>query len=246
MRAHAIYKWYDGLTSAAAALAHWHHQPHPHPHSHTLWYLHMSHDKSATETRALQLLGQGLSSSVVASALGVTESRISQLLSDSEFAKEVQRLRFENLQQSTAIDGKYSAIEDKLLDKLEKIVPLISKPRDVLAALSTVNGAKRRGATSVDTDTLQAKVVNLTLPVSVQQKFITNVNQQVTEVRDESGKAQTLVTASSGSLSGLAERMLSAPEKLPESSAQSTASEGSGKGDGDEAETYGSDLLSSL
>lgn len=206
----------------------------------------MSHDKSATETRAMQLLGQGLSASVVASALGVTEGRVSQLLSNSEFAKEVQRLRFENLQKSTAIDGKYSAIEDKLLDKLEKIVPLITKPRDVLAALSTVNSAKRRGATSVDTDSLQAKVVNLTLPVSVQQKFITNVNQQVTEVRDESGNSQTLVTASAGSLDGLAARMLSESKALPEPAAQETARQGSGESSEDEGETANSDLLSSL
>lgn len=206
----------------------------------------MSHDKSATETRALQLLGQGLSASVVASALGVSESRVSQLLAEEEFAKEVQRLRFENLQQSTAIDSKYNDLESKLLDKLEKVAPLITKPRDILAAISTVNSAKRRGATTADTDSLQAKVVNLTLPVSVQQKFITNINQQITEVRDDQGNSQTLVTASSGSLDGLASRMLSAPEKQPESNSQETSREGSGESSEDEGTSTKSDLLSSL
>lgn len=206
----------------------------------------MSHDKSATETRALQLLGQGLSSSVVSSALGVSESRVAQLLADSEFAKEVQRLRFENLQQSTALDRKYNELEGKLLEKLEKVAPMITKPRDLLGAINTLNGAKRRGGTSVDTDALQAKVVNLTLPVSVQQKFVTNINQQITEVRDDSGNAQTLVTASSGSLDGLASRMLSAPEKLSKSSAPKATREGSRESSEDEGETYGSALLQKL
>jgi predicted transcriptional regulator len=173
----------------------------------------MSHDRSATADRALSLLGQGLSTSVVASALGVSDARVSQLLADPDFAAQVQKARFESLQQSTAIDSKYNELEDALLGKLKKVMPLISRPRDILQAISTVNSAKRRGQSTPDTDALQAKVVNLTLPQIVQQKFIQNNYQQVVEVRDESGNSQSLVTASSGSLDGFAKEMLDRREE---------------------------------
>lgn len=211
----------------------------------------MAHDKSATEERALALLGQGLSSSVVASALGVTDSRISQMLAESSFAAEVQKLRFENLQQSTEIDSKYNNLEHKLLEKLEKVLPLVTKPRDLLQAIHIVNGAKRRGQVAPDQDSMNAKVVQLSLPNVIQQKFITNNYQQVVEVRDETGRStQTLVTASSGSLGGMAERMLAAgkqePKALPEPGDAEVTQEGSGEGTEGEGSATKSDLLSSL
>jgi len=211
----------------------------------------MSHDRSATTARAIALLGQGLSPSVVASALGVTDSRISQLLSDPQVAAEVQKARFENLQQSTEIDSKYNALEGKLLEKLERVLPLITKPRDLLNAINTVNGAKRRGQSAPDTDALQAKIVNLTLPKIVQQHFITNINQQVTEVRDESGNSQTLVTADSGSLDGFASKLLEdnrkqrelASEEFGESGEPETSQEGPGESEESQGPTSLADYL---
>jgi len=49
---------------------------------------------SSTEDRALQLLGNGVPAESVAAALGVTASRISQLLADPIFSEQVTTLRF--------------------------------------------------------------------------------------------------------------------------------------------------------
>ena len=49
----------------------------------------MSTTTTSTETRALSLLGQGLGPEVVAAAVGVSTSRISQLLGDPEFSAKV-------------------------------------------------------------------------------------------------------------------------------------------------------------
>lgn len=234
----------------------------------------MAHDRSGTEEKALALLGQGHSASVVSSALGVTDSRVSQMLAAPGFAAEVQRLRVASLQKSTELDSSYNGLEGKLLEKLEKVLPLITRPRDILQAITAINSAKRRGATTTDTDTPQAKVVSLTLPTTIQQKFVTNTYHQVVEVRDDSGEAQTLVTASSGSLPGFLasaaqsqelSRELSGtelsgrdrdeerdeggeqePKELPEPSGERVTQQRHNESRRSEEETYEPDLLSSL
>lgn len=172
-------------------------------------------DRQGVAGRALTLLGQGHPQSVVASALGVTESRISQLVADPAFAEEVQKLRYENLQSSTKLDEEYNNIEAKLQEKLRKSLPLINKPRDLLAAISVVNSAKRRGAQADAGTTVPQKVVQLSLPTNITQSFTTNINNQITEVRDENGNSQTLVTATSGSLDSFVQQQQRSAEYTP-------------------------------
>lgn len=173
----------------------------------------MANAQTPTREKALVLLGQSHSVSTVAAALGVTDSAISQLLADADFAQKVQELRFASLQKFSELDDDYNAIEEKLLVKLEKNLPLIQKPRDILSAIHVINGAKRRGQQVIDSTAMQSKVVQITIPQVIQQKFITNVNNQIVEVRDDEGNTDTLVTAQSGSLDTLVQ--LHKSKKLP-------------------------------
>ena len=179
----------------------------------------------ATRDRALQLLGQGLGTSVVASALGVTDARVSQLLAEQGFAADVQKLRFDSLQKSTSLDASYTDLEEILLGKLEDVIPLINKPRDLLQALTAVNGAKRRGQDSPDSASMSAKVVQLSLPPALQQKFITNVFNQVVEVKDGQGNANSLVTVDSQSLTRVLEQQAEAAQITGAGSGESCGSE---------------------
>lgn len=154
---------------------------------------------TTTTSRALALLGSGISSEIVAAALGVSPSRISQLLSDEVFAAQVSSLRFENLQKHTVIDQKYDSIEERLLKQLELNLPLMMRPMEIVKALSIVNGAKRRSA-PVSTATggaIGGTVVNLLMPVQVLQKYAVQVNimNQVVKTGDTD-----LVTIQSGTL----------------------------------------------
>lgn len=161
------------------------------------------------EERAIAMLGSGIPQNQVALALGVTESMISQMMSGEEFAGAVNDLRFKSLSRNTAIDDKYLQLEEQLQNKLEKVLPLIAKPRDVIMALTAINNAKRRGAQVQDTaGTRSTQIVNLSLPVSIVNQYVSNGNNQIVEVRDESGKSQSLITASSSSLDRLSEEVL--------------------------------------
>jgi len=150
---------------------------------------------TSTESRALTLLGQGIPPNIVAASLGVTESRISQLVSDPNFAAEVAELRFSNLQKHNERDHKYDTLEDKLVQKLEDLLPLMMRPMEVLRAIQTINGAKRRGASAPDSITQQQTIINLTIPTQIIQKFRTNSQNHVVEAGE-----QTLLTLQSSTL----------------------------------------------
>lgn len=161
--------------------------------------------ETSTEGRALHLLGQGLPATVVASHLGVSDSRISQLLSDPNFAAKVQEARFLSLQSLTETDTKYNSIEKTLLNKLESLVGTLYRPREILSAISVINNAKRRGASpgGETGPTNHATVVHLTLPIAIQHKFITNINSQVIGIEDAEGNVQTLVTATASGVAAI-------------------------------------------
>lgn len=174
---------------------------------------------SDTREKALVMLGGGAPVGIVASALGVTDSVISQFLAEEDFARQVTDLKFKSLTRQTALDDRYTGVEEKLLDKFEKVMPLMTRPRDVVAALTAINNTKRRGISNNNAGTVQNRIVNLVIPVTIAHKFISNVNNQVVEVQDDSGCVQSLVTTSSGSLNRLSREILgnnsdSSPETL--------------------------------
>jgi len=156
---------------------------------------------SSVEDRALHLLGAGVTSNQVASALGVTESRISQLLADTSFSARVSELRYKSLTEHNMRDSKYDKLEDRLLEKLEGAMPLLIKPESILKAMTVVNGAKRRGYTTTDQVTNNTNIASITLPTKIVNQFITNINNQVIKAGD-----QELLTMPSGNLMKMAEK----------------------------------------
>lgn len=150
---------------------------------------------TSVEDRALSLLGAGVMADSVASALGVTPGYISQLLADDVFATRVATIRYENLQKHNLRDDTYDSLEDRLLEKLEQQMGLLMKPRDILAAIATVNGAKRRGQTAPEQVVSNTTVVQLLLPAIIAERFTVNIDNQVTRAGD-----QELHTIPSGNL----------------------------------------------
>jgi hypothetical protein len=153
---------------------------------------------NSTESRALSLLSQGLGPEVVASAVGVSTSRISQLLSDPEFAAKVAEGRYENLAKHNVRDNAYDSMEDDLLQKLKDCLPYMVRPMEILKAISVINAAKRRGSSAPESITSQQTVVQLVMPTQIIQSFTTNVNNQVIKAGN-----QDLVTVQSSNMQNL-------------------------------------------
>ena len=166
----------------------------------------MSMNKTSVEDRAIELLGQGLGPETVAAAVGVTTSRISQLISDPNLAAKIAELRYTNLAKHNTRDAEYDAIEDKLLERLHDIVPLMYKPSEVLAAVRIINGAKRRGASTPEHITNQQTIVSITIPTTIASTFTRDINNQVVKVM-EGETEKDILTIQSGSLNNLSKRL---------------------------------------
>ena len=153
---------------------------------------------SLTERRALEFLGSGASPEQVAAAVGVSTSRISQLLADESFAAAVADLRFDSLAKHTTRDAKADSLEDQLLEKLENLLPMMFRPMEVVKAYATLNAAKRRGASAPTSISPTQTFVTITLPQIIVDRFTavtTNVNNQVVKAGN-----QDLITMQSGAL----------------------------------------------
>lgn len=157
---------------------------------------------SSTENRVLELLSTGIEQVAVASALGLSESRLSQIIADPIFSAALAEAKYKQLAKHNETDNLYDKIERKLADKLEKTVDMMFKPTEIARTLTMVNGLKRRGASNPDSIVRAKPVVRLNIPIAVVNKFAMNAAGQVITAEAD-GNAQDLVTMQSGNLKGL-------------------------------------------
>lgn len=167
---------------------------------------------STTQARALAMLGQGVAAVMVAGALGVSESLISQFLADPRYAEEVTKRKLAALQTQTNIDNKYALAEEKLLDKFIKTIPLISKPMEIVKGLQVINATKRRGAQEgMGSINQTTNIVQINLPAKFAANFIKNAQGQIVEVQDGEG-SRSLITTTPQDLDKLAAESYRATE----------------------------------
>lgn len=143
-----------------------------------------------------QLLGQGLSHTIVAEAVGVDISIVSKLLDDTEFRAEVAAIRVVKAGAAVQRDDKINQIEDKVLAALESSIdnraPFM-KTTELLTAFRIVNLARRRGVQTTDS-MAEGVVVNLTIPKQHLEKFTMTITPEGEVIGVQE---QTLVTMSS-------------------------------------------------
>lgn len=163
---------------------------------------------SATDSKVLTLLGQGFAPEMVATAVGVSPARISQLLSQDEFAQQVAELRYKQLAAHTERDSKYDTLEDQILDRLRTSLSMVFDPMKLAKLLQVVNSAKRRGAAAPEHLTTQQTVVQLNIPTAILQQFQVNLNNQVVRAGQ-----QDLITVQSANMTKLLQQMQ--PQLLP-------------------------------
>lgn len=132
--------------------------------------------------QAKKLLSRGLPQSVVANAIGCTESYISQLMADESFAAEVNAARIASIEKDAGRDDVLNEIEDALALKLSKSLAFIIKPQDITRTLQVVNQLKRRDAGINANLQQQSQIVNVNLPAIIMQNFIRNQQGEITEV----------------------------------------------------------------
>jgi len=153
--------------------------------SEVLAYIGVKMNRTAAEDKAVTLLGQGFLPAQVASAVGLTISRISQLASDPEISKQVAELKFAALSKHNERDDIADNLEKLLLERLAETAPLLFRPMEIAKVYATVNAAKRRGSSAPDNTAAQNPVVPIIMPTFIVQHFTKNVNNQVVQAGDQ-------------------------------------------------------------
>ncbi len=172
---------------------------------------------SATEKRAIDLLAGGCTQAQVASATGLSESRISQIISKPEISAQISSARVEKLGAANTRDAAYDALEDSLIEKMAESLPFAQKPLEIARLLKVVNEAKRRGVANTEQTAATANVVQILMPTTIVQKFTTNINNQVISAGEqvlETIQSNTLLRTTKEKMEAARVPALGAPENV--------------------------------
>lgn len=167
-----------------------------------------------TKEKLCRLLGHGISQTQAASAVGVDDSYVSQLMAEPEFKERVAALRVNALSSARERDERLDALEDKMIDKLDKDLshnPLAFKnAMERVRALHMINSMKRRSAPALEHPHDSASThITLVLPTPIinkyingqrdeQPKLVVNINNQIVKAGNKD-----LVTMQSKSMDSL-------------------------------------------
>lgn len=137
--------------------------------------------------KIMALLAVGTPATQVATAVGVTDGYISQLLSDPEFSRELAIKKVEKAGEGLEIDDRYTELEKLALTQAEKVIPFETRLPAILRTLQVANSAKRRTGLQGPGNTGEAAVyVNIQLPESARVSFVKAADGQVIEVAGRS------------------------------------------------------------
>lgn len=147
----------------------------------------------AAREQIVEMLANGLNSSQVASTLGVSDSYVSQLLSDEAFAEEVESRKVQQVAEDIEYDNKIDSVEATFLDRIEQKAPMANLQQS-LQAFAVLNKAKRRKDSGVNRGVPQiGTVVNLQVNMNLVPQYLVNGKQEIVEVE---GKSMISATAS--------------------------------------------------
>ena len=157
--------------------------------------------KQITNTDLAKLAASGTSVTEIAEKLGVTPSAVTQALSSPDVQYLVQLEQSKS--QAQVFDDRYDTLEGKVLGIMERRLPLEGqsmKMRELTTVLQTLNNMKRRGGPGVNGHEGNAKVVQLVMPVQINNKIVVNAQSEIVEI-----DGRTMVTVDPKQIQQLAE-----------------------------------------
>jgi hypothetical protein len=170
-----------------------------------------------TKEHAIRLLAQGIPTSQVAAACGVSDSYVSQLKADPDAQTQIAEQQAAASIADMEFDHDLEGAEALALDKIKKNLPFANMGQ-AIAAFRILNTARRRSDPVMQADSAVSLTVNLTLPQSAIPKYVTNSQNEIIEV-----EGQTMLSATAKTLDQiLADRNAKDP-RLPQITATEKA-----------------------
>lgn len=136
-----------------------------------------------TPSNYARMTVDGYTHSEIAELCSVTPAYVSQLATREDTQLYLAKAREEAAQAGIAaqLDQRYDDLELKLLKKLDTVATFLSKPAELARVLQTINNAKRRRG-PLNPVATGAPVVQLVVPVAIQNKITLSANSEVLEI----------------------------------------------------------------
>jgi transcriptional regulator with XRE-family HTH domain len=150
--------------------------------------------KVTPKEQAIALLAQGLSTSQVAAACGVSDSYISQLKAEPEVQEQIQAAMASATMVDMAFDNRLENAESLALERIEKSLSFANMGQ-ALSAFRILNGARKRKDESLSPSAQVTVNVSLTLPAAASARYVINNQNEIVEV-----EGKTMATATPKSL----------------------------------------------
>jgi len=135
---------------------------------------------SSIRDKAISMLGQGVAQHLVAEAVGVTPSYISQLVKEPGVISEIGAIRAEFVQEDLQHDRLINKLEMEALKRIEKTLPYV-KAEAAAKIFSTLNSSKRHAILS-ENDNHVTTAVTIVIPTAAEHFIKKNNENQVIEI----------------------------------------------------------------
>jgi len=144
----------------------------------------------STEELLIAYLAQNIPSSQAAAAVGISESRVSQLLNDPDFAQKLEAQKVAISSKDVSFDDNLDTVEETLLENVLKRAPFMDAKASLLG-LRVVSGISRRRDRRVNPPERIGTVVNIMLPAALTPHYVMNGQSEIVEVEGRTMIAAT-------------------------------------------------------
>jgi hypothetical protein len=124
-----------------------------------------------SKERLLKYLVAGATQAQAASALGLSESYVSDLHSEDGFKAELAARKLANLEQHITVDNTIRSVESAAITKLKTLLPMVMDPMKVLAIFKVANSARSSQQVNQNPTVAATTIVNLQLPTAILQTY---------------------------------------------------------------------------
>ena len=139
------------------------------------------------EDRIVELLGAGAPQHVVAEAVGVDPSYISQLMQREEVAARVAELRLKKASEHVAHDSNITDLEKTALEKMAHLLPLQTDLMKVTRVFQVLNAAKKASdAALAQQASTPGTIVTLNFSAEAQVELKMTSNKEIVEINGRS------------------------------------------------------------
>lgn len=137
---------------------------------------------SISVDKILQAVVAGISQTAIAQMMNVSDGLISQVINTDEFQIRLRQKRATQMAQAAIRQEKLESLQDKLIDKVDNLIPFITKPTEATAALRAIAEVAKNNMPMTGETQEASNVVTIYMPTAIGVNFQLNSQNEVIDI----------------------------------------------------------------